>query len=80
MKVSLNAALLALTSILLIGGCTKSDIFSDESLTSYVSSEATAPDLSKCKIRRIFQKIDAETTVNALFSYNKDGNPYSVIY
>ncbi len=44
-----------------------------------VSSDATLPDLSKCKIRRIYQ-FDFNGLATALFSYNKAGNPYSVLY
>ena len=60
-------------------GCTKTLDTSSEQLTASVSDNATTPDLSTCKMRRIYQDI-GDTRVGALFSYNKAGNPYSLLY
>src|SRR4051794_38072532 len=78
MKMSCNVPLLVLTGTLLFAGCTKEDGTTD-SISQTVASDATTPDLNQCKIRRIYQD-DNGVRVSALFSYNKAGNPYSVIY
>ena len=70
-----------LVASLLIGGCTKNDSSSAGSLSQTLSNDATTPDLSLCKIRRIYQEyMPPGNLVTALFSYNQSGNPYSVIY
>ena len=80
MKMSCNVPLLILTVTLLFAGCTKTDgVSTGDSLSQTVASEATTPDLSKCKIRRIYQDFSGQR-VSALFSYNTAGNPYSVLY
>jgi hypothetical protein len=66
-------------AIMLFTACTKTDVSAPGSLSQNISNDATAPDLSKCKIRRIYQD-DRGQRVSALFSYNKAGNPYSVLY
>lgn len=62
-------------------GC-KKEVQISEPLSQTISNDVTAIDLSKCKIRRIYQPHPTQEgqTVSALFSYNKAGNPYSVIY
>jgi hypothetical protein len=62
----------------LIAGCTKTDVTRSSSLSAEVSGNLSV-DLSKCKIRRIYQN-DFNGYITALFTYNKAGNPYSVIY
>lgn len=80
MKSSLHAALFAFVT-LIFAGCTKGDILSEESLTATVSDNATTPDLSKCKIRRIYAgPPDYPYAYSGLFSYNKAGNPYSILF
>jgi len=79
MRISSNLLMLILFASLCFAGCVKSDLSSSQDLTLNVSSDATLPDLSKCKIRRIYQ-IDFNGLATALFTYNKAGNPYSVIY
>ncbi|MBL7696866.1 MAG: hypothetical protein JNK79_01860 [Chitinophagaceae bacterium] len=63
--------------------CTKTvDTVTNDSLTLETSSDATV-DLSKCKIRRLYQKYPGSpgpATLDAVFSYNSAGNPYSVLY
>ena len=76
MKKSFYFSVLALTVTYFFAGCTKTD-HSADALSQTLSSDATTPDLSGCKIRRIYQ---GDPTVSALFSYNKLGNPYSLIY
>src|SRR5690349_5083079 len=66
-------------AILLLSACVKKDMSTNDSLSQTISSNATTIDLSKCKIRRIYQ-VDFNGLVSALFTYNKLGNPYSVIY
>lgn len=61
---------------LLLAGCAKKDLSNPQSLSQTGASNAT-PDLSGCKIRRIYQE---GGSVNALFSYTKAGNPYRVTY
>lgn len=70
---------MAAAGILLLSACVKKDIATNESLYQTISSNATTVDLSKCKIRRIYQ-VDFNGLVSALFSYNSLGNPYSVLY
>lgn len=66
-------------AILLFTACTKTDVSAPGSFSQIISNDATTPDLSKCKIRRIYQD-DLGQRVSALFSYNKAGNPYSILY
>lgn len=75
MKHSCNPATLFFCGWLLIAGCAKNDLSTSRSAT--VSTNATLPELNSCKIRRIYQE---GATVSALFSYNRVGNPYSVLY
>src|SRR5690349_657333 len=62
--------------------CTKKlENLPDDSLSLETSSNAVTLDLSKCKIRRIYQEdLDGVGGHTALFSYNSVGNPYSVLY
>lgn len=69
----------AFAATLLLAGCVKKDMSTTDSLYQTVSSNATTLDLSKCKMRRIYQ-VDFNGLASALFSYNKLGNPYSVLY
>jgi hypothetical protein len=78
MKFSHSALWLVLTAVLFTA-CTKKDVSSSDSISQTVSNDATTPDLSKCKIRRVYQD-DQGARISALFSYNKVGNPYSVLY
>lgn len=76
---TVTIALLMASAI--IAGCTKEEFSSEDSLVLSTQNNLTAPDLSKCKIRRIYQEhITPGILETALFSYNKAGNPYSVIY
>ncbi len=79
-KVTTLAACFA-AAALTLAGCTKTDITPAGSVSETVSYNASVPDLSKCKIRRIYQEhVWPGVLQTALFSYNKAGNPYSVIY
>lgn len=80
MKISLFVALPAILIFLLFAGCAKTDLQLQDSLSATIANNATSPDLSMCKIRRIYQRFDEDYVVNALFTYNKFGNPYSVVY
>jgi hypothetical protein len=61
--------------------CTKSvDTVTNDSVSLELSSDAVTPDLSKCKIRRIYQSYDGFSDISAVFTYNSVGNPYSVYY
>lgn len=80
MKQSYRRWPVALTAILISAACTKTDLKDDGSISQQVSSDViVTPDLSKCKIRRIHQ-VDFNGPTTALFSYNRVGNPYSVLY
>lgn len=72
--------MLILAASLFIGGCTKNDLSPASSLSQTISNDASTPDLSKCKIRRIYQQLSPLSLETALFTYNSAGNPYSVIY
>jgi hypothetical protein len=65
-----------------LSGCIKDDLTTSGSLTATVSSNDVLPQLNSCKIRRIYQDdgTGQGITVTALFTYNKVGNPYSVVY
>jgi hypothetical protein len=66
---------------LLFAGCTKEDGLSTAgSLSQLVSNDAATPGLNNCKIRRIYQTDGSAGRVSALFSYNKAGNPNSILY
>jgi hypothetical protein len=81
MKISFKVAVYASIGTLLFAGCSKGDVTSSDSLSAAIASDATVPDLSKCKIRRIYEKpIGEEGNYMGLFSYNKAGNPYSVLF
>jgi len=58
--------------------CTKDDVSADKISTS-ISENANTIDLSACKLRSIIQDVGDQNQA-ALFSYNKAGNPYSVLY
>lgn len=69
----------ALVTFILFSSCMKESI--GPSLTQTVSGNAVIPELSTCKIRRIYQTWSSQgTTVSALFTYNSAGNPFSVKY
>jgi hypothetical protein len=76
--------LATLPSILLLlvfgAACTKGDNATTTASLESISSNAVTPDLSKCKMRRIYQQINEFRTETAVFTYNAAGNPYSVIY
>ena len=82
MKSSLNIALLAAVFVVFfVVGCTKNDMVLEDSISTTVENEVTTADLNKCKIRRIYvgsEEFPYEYT--GLFSYNKAGNPYSILF
>jgi hypothetical protein len=81
MKIFSSVALFALVVNLLFMGCRKEDIPSTESLSTTVANDATAIDLNKCKIRYIYSGPEGEEySYKGLFSYNRAGNPYSVLF
>lgn len=80
MKNSISLPAVAVALLLTFSSCMKEGISEPASISQTVSSNATAPDLSKCKLRRIYQLYSPSTRASALFSYNKAGNPYSVLY
>jgi len=81
MKFSRSLSILVLGGSIFIAGCVKETSLHDAtSFSQTVSSNATTPDLSKCKIRRIYQLYLPSTRSTALFTYNSAGNPYSVVY
>jgi hypothetical protein len=80
MNKSCNVALLVFTGILLLAGCTKEISNSTDSSISQIVSGDASTVASTCKIRRIYQPDGIGGRVSALFSYNKAGNPFSVIY
>jgi hypothetical protein len=81
MKISLSVAAPALVATILFTGCIKGDVLPEDSISATISKDATTPDLSKCKIRRIYQgTTDTGQPITAIFSYNRAGNPYSVLY
>lgn len=68
-------------AILVLTGCTKNDISKQTSLSQTISSDAVIPELSTCKMRRIYQTWTSQNvTVTALFTYNSAGNPVSILY
>lgn len=70
-----------LVAALALGSCTKNDLAVESTIHPIIANEATTPDLSKCKIRRIYQEtIPSGRVETAVFTYNHAGNPYSVIY
>lgn len=80
MKRSICLSLLVLTGSILFSSCTKNDDSGgQESIEQVIAQNATTIDLSKCKIRRIYQD-QLDQRVSALFSYNRAGNPYSLLY
>lgn len=79
MNRSFKTAMLAV-AISLMAGCAKDDVSVPRSVSRTVSQDAVIPELSTCKIRRIYQDYGFGMTVNALFSYNSAGNPFSVRY
>jgi hypothetical protein len=75
----LRSAVTFALSFLLFYGCSKSTDFTTQQEQTFVADNATTPDLSTCKIRRIYQDIGGFTQ-SGLFSYNKAGQPYSLLY
>lgn len=68
----------ALVISMLSSACIKENVDS-QSLT--IASNAVIPELNTCKVRRIYQTWSSQgATVNAVFTYNSAGNPYSVKY
>lgn len=65
---------------LMFAGCMKESISDPASISQTVSSNAAAPDLSTCKIRKMYHIVHDDVQASAVFSYNKVGNPYSVRY
>jgi len=61
--------------------CTKtSDSVKFESGNLETTGNTVPPDLSKCKIRKLYQSyLDSPDFLTAIFSYNSSGNPYSVL-
>lgn len=59
--------------------CMKENI-SEQQISQTVSNDATTPDLSKCKLRRLYYIIYENKQASAVFTYNKAGNPVSVVY
>ena len=81
MKSSFYLSILVIAGSIFTTGCMKESVFRDtSSLSQTVSNNATTPDLSKCKVRRIYQFYSPSTRATALFTYNGQGNPYSVVY
>src|SRR5687768_11023822 len=81
MKILSILALFALVVNLLFVSCRKADIKSSDSLSATVSNDATTPDLSKCKLRYIYAGPEGEEYIyKGLFSYNRAGNPYSILF
>lgn len=62
-----------------LASCMKENI-SEQQISQTVSNDATAPDLSKCKLRKMYHVLYDNIQASAVFSYNKLGNPYSVLY
>lgn len=72
-------ASLYVCAVVIFYGCNKSsDLVSNQKTTS-TSDNVNVSDLSKCKIRRIYQDVGG-VRQGALFSYNGAGNPFSVVY
>lgn len=81
MKSSFYLSVLVIAVSIFSTGCMKESVVRDtSSLSQTVSDNATTPDLSKCKVRRIYQLYSPSTRATALFTYNGQGNPYSVVY
>ena len=70
---------IATITIFLFSACTKNTEFSSDEKSGFIANNAIIPDLSTCKIRRINQDVGGQRQ-SGLFSYNKAGNPFSVIY
>ena len=79
MKYITRLTMLVLATSLFIASCTKGDLSSSDAISATISNDASTPDLSKCKIRRIYQQRPF-TVETALFTYNRVNNPYSVVY
>ena len=81
MNLTSSRSILVLAGSIFIAGCVKETSLPETtSLSQSVSNDATTPDLSKCKIRRIYQLYLPNMRATALFTYNGAGNPYSVVY
>ncbi|RYY14728.1 MAG: hypothetical protein EOO04_29775 [Chitinophagaceae bacterium] len=78
MDISNRLAALVVATTLLFTACTKEDSSTSSSVSQTITNQATLPDLNKCKIRRIYQNFYKRET--AVFTYNKVGNPFTVIY
>jgi hypothetical protein len=70
---------IAILTTVLFSACTKNSDLSIDKKSTSVSDNATVPDLSTCKIRRIYQDVGGERQ-NALFTYTNTGKPFSVVY
>ena len=71
--------------LLQVVACTKSiDTVTNDSITLEESSDLTFPvsnEFSNCKLRRIYQSYgEGLATINGLFTYNKAGNPVSLLF
>lgn len=62
-----------------LASCMKENI-SEQQISQAVASNVTTIDLSKCKLRRLYYIVYNDISATAVFSYNKAGNPYSVLY
>jgi hypothetical protein len=72
------AAAIVFTCILFFA-CSKTTDYTAPQKQTSIADNATTPDLSTCKIRRIYQDVGG-TTQTGLFSYNRAGQPYSLLY
>lgn len=83
MKKLTNLAMLTL-AVSLFAACAKEDFSPSDSLTQTVSSDVVIPELSTCKIRKIYHEgADGAGTIKTVwghFTYNAQLNPYSVVY
>ena len=71
MKPSLNLSILVMAGSIFVAGCMKDTSLRDSSsLSQTVSDNATTPDLSKCKIRRIYQLYLPGTRASRLIKQN----------
>ncbi len=75
----LTRAIVIIALPLSLASCMKENI-SEQQIAQTVSSNATTPDLSTCKLRRLYHILYDNVQATAVFTYNKAGNPYSVVY
>lgn len=71
---------LIIAILFLAAGCSKKELSSRDSVSQTVSGDATLPILNTCKMRRIYQQVGPSFVETAVFTYNRAGNPFSVIY